>query len=140
MQAGAAVCATACDGLRLVRVRPPQELTAKGRKELERRLAVGLQRGLSLDPRLGVSERLEDASPAPDGPFNHGPVNQEQKYDRSLFQRGVGPVRRVRQVILKMKARIADRFLEQGRPMFVVTMQSVVSEPADPMTGKLADK
>jgi hypothetical protein len=39
-----------------------------------------------------------------------------------------------------MKARIADRFLEQGRPMFVVTMQSVVSEPADPVTGELADK
>jgi hypothetical protein len=121
-------------------VRPPEQLTTEGRKELERRLAVRLQCGLGLDPRLGVSERLEDASPSPDRPFNHCPVNQEQEHDRSLLQGGDRPVRRVRQIVLEMQARIADRFLEQSRTMFVVTMQSVVSEPADPMTGKLADK
>jgi hypothetical protein len=117
-----------------------EQLATEGGEELQRFSAVGLEGGLRLDPRFGVRKGLEDASPAPDGPLDHRSVDQEQQHDRSLLERRGGPVRRVRQVVLEVQARIPHGFLEQGGTMFIVTVQSVVSEPANPIVGELADK
>ncbi len=45
------------------------------RKELERGLFVGMQGWLSLDPRLGMRERLEYAPPSADAAVDQTPVH-----------------------------------------------------------------
>ena len=85
----------------------------KRRQQLERLFQVRSQRRLAFDPRLGVRQRLEDATPFPDAALDHAPVDQEQQDDRSLMQRHRRPVLGMRQVVLEVQPGVSDRFLEQ---------------------------
>jgi len=118
----------------------PQQLMAEGGQELERLFEVRSQRRLAFDPRLRVRERLEDAACSPDGALDDTPVDQEQQNDRSLMERHRRPVVGACQIVLEVQARVTDCFLEQCDTMLVISVQTVVSEPALPAVGQITDE
>jgi len=106
-------------------------------QELERVLEVGSKGRLAFDPRLRVGKRLEDATSAPDGTLDDTPVDQHQQNYRSLVQRHRRPVFGACQIVLEVQARVTDGFLEQRDTMLVVTVQTVLGEPALPALGQV---
>ena len=98
---------------------------------------VGAQARLARRPRLGMGERLEDATAVPDRAFDDALVDQEQEDRRLPLERDPRPVFRAAEVVLEAKAEVAGRLLEERPDVLIVAMRSVVSQPSGPGLGDL---
>jgi hypothetical protein len=121
-------------------MRTPRQLVSKSGQELDRRRVVGLQGRLFFHPRLGMGNRFEDASTSADRALHESPVDQKQKYDRSLVKRHRRPIGGVGQVVFKVQTRVPDGFSEQRGTMLIIAVQPVMSEVSHPEARQLTDK
>jgi hypothetical protein len=83
-------------------MRASLKLVAQCGDKFERRLLVGMQRRLTLHPRLGVREWLEDATASTYSAVDETPVHQKQEDDRTLIQWHRGPIVGNREIVLEV--------------------------------------
>ena len=88
-------------------MRPPLELVAKRRDDLENRTRVRLQRRLRLDPRLRMREGLEDSSAVARSPLDHALIDQKQQNSGSPDQRQFRPMCGIGEVIFEMETDVS---------------------------------
>jgi hypothetical protein len=110
----------------------PLKLVAQCSQKLERGLLVGMQGRLTLHPRLGVRERLEDATSSADGAVDETPVHQKQENDGTLVQGHRGPVAGDSQIVLKVQAGVATCFFKKRNTMLVIAVLAVMSKLTNP--------
>jgi hypothetical protein len=120
-----------------MRVSPPLKLVAQCGQKLESGLPVGTQGRLTLHPRLGVSERLEDATSSADGAVDDTPVHQKQENDGTLMQGHRRPITGDSQIVLQVQSRIAACFFKKSNTMLVIAMLAVMSKFTNPESRQL---
>ena len=121
-------------------VNSPEKLVPKRGKKLERLFEIRPQRGLALDPRLGMWQRFEDATSSSGPALNHAAVHQEQQDDGTLVQRHRRPVPGKHQVIFEVQPRVSDGVLEECQAVLVIAVRPVMSQPADPVASQMCDQ
>jgi hypothetical protein len=79
-----------------------------------------------------VWQGFEYAAPAPDCALDNSTVYQEQQHDRPPAQMRRRPEFRMRQIIFQVQAGVPNRLFEQGDPVLVVFVSTIMSKSADP--------
>jgi hypothetical protein len=123
-----------------MRMSSPLKLVTQRGQKLERGFLVGMQRLLTLHPRLGMRERLEYAASSADGAVDETSVHQKQENDGSLMEGHRGPVAGVSQIVLQVQAGVATGFFKQSNTMLVVAVLAVMSEFSNPEAWQLTGK
>jgi len=96
-----------------------------------------MQGRLTLDPRLGVRERLEYATSSADGAVDQTAVHQKQEYDGTLVEWHRAPIIGVCQIVLQVQAGVATCLFEQSDTMLVIAVLAVVSKFTNPEARQL---
>lgn len=92
------------------------------------------------NPSFRGRSRLKHPAPVRHRPYDHTPIDQEQKHSDATGQRRLRPVFRRGEIIFQVETSEPERFFNQSFAMLVVPVPTIDGQTINPLTRQVPNR